>query len=78
MRWGCFVVTVSECMGIGVCVRKSVHHLSIAGARTSLSNTQKVMEGGEKIVAVVVYYFGQVNFGYDNSQNIAKKHSYSF
>ena len=32
VRWGCFVVTVSECMGIGVCVRKSVHHLSIAGA----------------------------------------------
>ena len=24
--------TVSECMGIGVCVRKGVHHLSIAGA----------------------------------------------
>ena len=34
MRWGCFVVLVSKCVVIGLCVRKSVHHLSITGART--------------------------------------------
>ena len=34
MCWGCFVITVSECVVVDVFVRKSVHHLPIAGART--------------------------------------------
>ena len=67
MRWGCFVVTVSECMAIGVCVRKSVHHLSIAEARICLPDLNFILTGVYRRQMTLMRCSGRTNRAQDKN-----------